>query len=188
MGEVGVHKIIFAGKCGVGKTTLIQRIQNNTFVEKIDTTVGAAFACCHFPVSGDQGIRVHIWDVAGADRFAPIVPLYIRNSSVVILCFDFPDAAHILRKQREILSIENAEIYYVATKMDINSQIDFEEIEQIFGKIYYTSAKNGMGIQELINDIGKYLYYDCKHPCLIPNLIDLKKSNEHIKSSCCTLF
>ena len=36
----------------------------------------------------DRTIRLQLWDTAGQERFRSLIPSYIRDSAVAVVCFD----------------------------------------------------------------------------------------------------
>jgi len=97
-------RVVFAGLYGVGKTSLVQRLQRGSAPETdVRTTVGAAFGQVHVvrrgekvefahpalnEIKGSEQWDVHIWDTAGQERFESLGPIYFREADVVIVVHD----------------------------------------------------------------------------------------------------
>ena len=60
-------KVVVAGPGGVGKTTLLKRLETNNYIPAI-STVGVNFLILDHEV-GETILRVAYWDYAGEDRF-----------------------------------------------------------------------------------------------------------------------
>ena len=81
------YKIIFVGDAGVGKTTIINRINDNKFQSAYDATIGVDFWPKKINFRGNE-ITLQIWDTAGQERYRGLIPSYVRNSSIVFIVFD----------------------------------------------------------------------------------------------------
>jgi Ras-related protein Rab-43 len=85
----------------VGKTCVVQRFKNGTFIEKQGTTIGVDFTMKTLIVDGKR-IKLQIWDTGGQERFRTITQRYsfkfglfkqvklsyYRSANGIILCYD----------------------------------------------------------------------------------------------------
>ncbi len=90
-------KLVFLGESSVGKSSIIQRFQNNTFSEGKASTIGAAFLSKKILRKETNSktislINLQVWDTAGQERFHNLTPLYYRNSNVALVVFDLTDS------------------------------------------------------------------------------------------------
>mmetsp|Transcript_27998 Transcript_27998/g.37930 ORF Transcript_27998/g.37930 Transcript_27998/m.37930 type:complete len:88 (+) Transcript_27998:48-311(+) len=81
------YKIVFLGDQSVGKTSLILRFTENTFDSKYQATIGIDFLTKTLFVD-DKMVRLQLWDTAGQERFRSLIPSYIKDSSVAVVCYD----------------------------------------------------------------------------------------------------
>ncbi|KAG7868303.1 hypothetical protein KL918_001961 [Ogataea parapolymorpha] len=82
-------KLVLLGESSVGKSSILQRVQNGTFDDTKASTVGAAFVSKKVSKdNGDKMINLQIWDTAGQERFHNLTPLYYRNSNMAFIVFD----------------------------------------------------------------------------------------------------
>ncbi|ODQ45161.1 hypothetical protein PICMEDRAFT_17652 [Pichia membranifaciens NRRL Y-2026] len=81
------YKIVLLGESSVGKSSILERLQNNTFDDNKSSTIGAAFISKKVVRETDL-INLQIWDTAGQERFHNLTPLYYRNSNAALLVFD----------------------------------------------------------------------------------------------------
>ena len=81
------HKIIFVGDAGVGKTTIINRINDNEYQSTYEATIGVDFYPKKINFRGNE-ITLQIWDTAGQEKYRGLIPSYVRNSSIVFIVFD----------------------------------------------------------------------------------------------------
>ncbi len=81
-------KVVVLGDKGVGKTSLVNRFIEGTFQISYQSTIGAFFQTKKVTVSNGVSFKMQLWDTAGQERFRAMAPMYYRNSSAAIVCFD----------------------------------------------------------------------------------------------------
>ena len=77
-------KIVLLGPAGVGKTCVINRYCNETFIESTQSTIGAGF----FPKTitiNKTDVNMMIWDTAGEERFKSVAPNLLRGANCLVL-------------------------------------------------------------------------------------------------------
>ena len=83
-----------------------------------------------FQISDGFGLRLQIWDTAGQERFRCLIPSYLRDCHVILVCFDVtncctldnvPDWIELAQKER-FGRIKKPLIVLVGNKVDENSQ------------------------------------------------------------------
>lgn len=149
-----MYKVVVCGAFGIGKTSLIVRKIRNWFSYDSPTTVGALFMS--WRPDTDSRMNFGIWDTAGQERFSTLLPLYLRGAHAVFLCWDAtvafdPLSANIMLKQATDIN-PNVHAYLVFTKMDIGHKSKSAEqwvMDNGLRGLFYTSAQNGSGIDEL---------------------------------------
>lgn len=82
-------KLIFVGAMDVGKSSIVQRFDNNQYPDTSPTIMCAFFS--KTVTRNSQQIKMEIWDTAGQERFYAITPIYFRNANCCILVFDLTD-------------------------------------------------------------------------------------------------
>lgn len=83
----GATRIANDSKCILGKTCVVQRFKNGTFIEKQGTTIGVDFTMRTLVIDGKR-IKLQIWDTGGQERFRTITQSYYRSANGIILCYD----------------------------------------------------------------------------------------------------
>ena len=86
-GKLRKYKLVFIGDQAVGKTSIISRFQFDTFDDHYQTTIGIDFVSKTVPVD-DGTVRLQLWDTAGQERFRSLIPSYINDSQVAVVCYD----------------------------------------------------------------------------------------------------
>ena len=80
-------KLLVVGESGVGKTSLIERYVNNTFVLHCQATVGEDIKRKTVEING-QVVDLIIWDSPGQTAYRNITVQSIRDSDAVIIVYD----------------------------------------------------------------------------------------------------
>ena len=126
------YKIIFVGDAGVGKTTIINRINDNEFQSSYDATIGVDFWPKKINFRGNE-ITLQIWDTAGQERYRGLIPSYVRNSSIVFIVFDITNRKTFesIPKWIELIkSIEkNNILVLIGNKEDLKEKREVEKKE-----------------------------------------------------------
>jgi len=119
-------KIVMLGKTMVGKTSITCRIAYGHCNEETYATVGATF------VMGTRGrIKYDMWDTGGQERFRCLMPMYIRDSKIIIFVFDTTNISTFdtLNDYKSDLGVlKNYHIIVVGNKIDM---LDDEQLTDI---------------------------------------------------------
>ena len=155
-----IYKIVTAGDSNVGKTSVINRYVFKEFDEHTAATIGAAFNIVTI-----NGIRIHIWDTAGNERYKSLTPMYMRNANIVFYCIDSSIDFNKDYHKNAIKDIESP-VFIVATKSDmfIGEFIPIKQFaEEHSLPFFHVSAKTGENIDILFNSAYKFLSKDCSN-------------------------
>lgn len=158
-------KCCIVGSCGVGKTSIIKKHLDKNNINT-ETTLGAIFWTIEHYQDNGNGFKIDFWDTAGQERYNSLIPMYSRNSNIMIITFDITDKVSFqdLHKWIETVSphCKNSKFLLVGNKndMELFRQV-FEEDVQNFMKTYKnykmkyfeTSARTGYQIKELFEHI-----------------------------------
>jgi len=77
-------KLVLIGDAGVGKSSVIMRFIDQTFLDHKRETIGVDFSVKNLKVDG-KSIKLHIWDTAGQERFRSMVSSFYRDAHGVIV-------------------------------------------------------------------------------------------------------
>jgi small GTP-binding protein len=159
-------KVVVAGPGGVGKTTLLKRLETNDFIPAI-STIGVNFLVLDHEV-GDTVLRIAYWDYAGEDRFRSLFPGYCQGSSAGIVTFDtsrlktLSELSEWLKMMKEH-NEPDIPIILLGNKVDTIDEAQRKIISEAASKFskendlagyYFCSAKSGEGITSPFSHLG----------------------------------
>ena len=157
--QLSRQKIIFCGDAGVGKTSIINSIMGQKFIEDYEPSIGVDFFSKTIRYK-NRLIKLQIWDSAGQEKFKSLIPNYIRGSSLIFLIFDVSNKIsyeHIPEWIKFITNIDNKGIIVL-----VGNKIDLKEKREIQNDLpeklckeknydyYEVSAKEGINIDKMI--------------------------------------
>lgn len=156
-------KICMVGAFATGKTSLVARFVNSIFSEKYQTTVGVKIDKKTLNVN-EKNLNLILWDLYGEDEFQKLQISYLRGSSGYLLVVDgtrantFQKALHLQTIVEE--SIGKVPFIVVLNKWDMKNEweidnIEIDDIVQRGWTVIKTSAKTGLGVEEVFENIAK---------------------------------
>lgn len=168
MSEMKTVKIVTLGEAQVGKTSIIRRFIENSFSDKEESTIGAAFAEKTFNF-GPASYRIQLYDTAGQERFNSIAKIYYQKADVALLIYDVTDAGSFATLQNwnaQVLKNAPNEVIrvVVGNKIDLitEEKVTTEEVGNFAkneGALFMlTSAKEATGIQSLFEKVCLEVY------------------------------
>jgi small GTP-binding protein len=156
-------KIILLGDSGVGKTSIARRQVQGSFEFKMTPTVGASHLRATMCVAG-EAVELMLWDTAGQEQFASLVPMYARGAHVCIIVASIvnPDSCENIAAWRDRLNEAGycPPIVVAVNKMDLvdGAPLDVTALrDQLssFPVLYFVSARNGEGIDQLFLNVAQ---------------------------------
>ena len=82
-----VHKLVFLGDSGVGKTSLVQRYVYDSLAPDIGRTIGAMLHVKSVDFEGAKH-KLVVWDLGGQVAFAALREQYCSHASGALFVFD----------------------------------------------------------------------------------------------------
>lgn len=157
-------KICLLGTFAVGKTSLVQRFVNDRFSDKYLTTIGISVSKKLMPpvdceeTGGPAQHTFLIWDIAGLEKFDPVVMNYFRGASGALAIADLtrPETVDELAAiGNKFLSVNpKAALVAIGNKLDLMNDrtdtfSDYKRLAADFGsELILTSAKTGERVEE----------------------------------------
>jgi small GTP-binding protein len=153
-------KICFLGDPGVGKTSVIKRLQKSSFDPHQSNTIGTETIKYTLDHQGEQ-IEITFWDVPGQDQYRDMFSLSYRRAHAVFLVFDVTNDTSFpkIKKIWESVSDDvpsGCALILIANKVDLQKErVVFtgaikEKVKEVKAKDYVEfSALNGFGEEDL---------------------------------------
>ncbi|PIO68884.1 Ras family protein [Teladorsagia circumcincta] len=163
-----LFKIVLIGDMGVGKTCVVQRFRNGTYVDRQGTTIGVDFTMKTLIIDGKR-VKLQIWDTGGQERFRTITQSYYRSANGIVLCYDITCKQSFNSLQRWIDDVSkfaapNVVKLLVATKCDLEEQrvVEREEGELVqrangMFLMVETSAKSNVNVDAAFLELATIL-------------------------------
>ncbi|CAL1545133.1 unnamed protein product [Lymnaea stagnalis] len=161
-------KVMLIGDSGVGKTCLLVRFKDGTFLSgSFISTIGIDFRHKVIDVDGTK-VKLQIWDTAGQERFRSITKAYYRDANALLLLYDvtnrssFDNVRAWLGDIRDY-SQDGVVVMLLGNKCDSTSERqvrkeDGERLSKEFGVPFMeTSAKTGVNVELAFIAIGRDL-------------------------------
>jgi len=164
-----LYKLVLVGDAMVGKSSLIIRYADNTFVDEEVGSIGADFKVSFVTVEKKR-IKIQIWDTAGQEKFRVMTSSYFGGANAVIIVFDvsnkesfnsvpkwISEAKRFSEKQKDIA------FFIVGNKTDLSDRVVTQEEAEKFAlqnsAIYFeVSAKTGAQVSAAFSSIAKTCY------------------------------
>lgn len=161
-----IYKIILVGESGVGKSSYLQRLTEDTYIPNCYMTMGVDFKSIETEVHGRK-VKVHMWDTTGQEKFRIIVKSYYRGAVGAMVFFDISSENSLNATEMWIADLLTARdpqpcrILLVGHKADASDKIDSVHVADFIAdlqerykvNICYceVSSKNGTGVTEALS-------------------------------------
>jgi small GTP-binding protein len=164
-------KVVLLGDSGVGKTCIISRYIQGTFMKNCNSTNGASYCSKNVRFENlGKNLLLDIWDTAGQEKYKALTKFFYKDAAVCILVYDitrketFDNLKNFWYSQLKENSGSNVVLGVAGNKCDLYESEEVKESEarqfaEEIGAIFeLTSAQNNTGINELFFEVGnKYL-------------------------------
>jgi len=160
-----LFKILLIGDSGVGKSSILNRYVDNTYLENNMSTIGVDFKIKTINID-DKLIKLQLWDTAGQERFRVITSSYYRGVHGIIIVYDVTNEESFKNVDFWLSEIKKYGLpdivkILIGNKSD---RIDKKVIEYTTGQEYAnefdmkfteTSAKNNSNIEDIFINLTK---------------------------------
>ena len=150
---------LLVGESGAGKTSLIARYIDNSFLEQALTTIGIDYRNKKVVYNGNE-IKMEIWDTAGQERYHALPSSLFSKADAVAIVFSLTEIESFEKTEiwlESILKHKNLDeiaIAILGNKKDLENErkVSKEMIQQLENnkniKCFEASAKTGEGVKE----------------------------------------
>ncbi|EAY17595.1 Ras family protein [Trichomonas vaginalis G3] len=161
------YKVVLLGEGRVGKSSIGNKWQSNTFDPQRRSTIAAAFFQKTVICQG-KNVDIQLWDTAGQEEYHSLAPIYYKDAQAALLVYSVIDSTsfeRMMQWKNELVNTrgENIKLIIAANKIDMVSQrvitpqqgLDFAN--KVGCQIFEVSAKTGEGIDMLFQALAKTL-------------------------------
>ncbi|CAL9202329.1 unnamed protein product [Musa hybrid cultivar] len=153
-----LFKLLLIGDSGVGKSCLLLRFADDSYLESYISTIGVDFKIRTVEQDG-KTIKLQIWDTAGQERFRTITSSYYRGAHGIIVVYDVTDQESFNNVKQWLNEIDryasdSVNKLLVGNKCDLtaNKVVSYETAKAFADEIgipfMETSAKNATNVEQ----------------------------------------
>ncbi len=177
MEESYLFKIVIGGQGAVGKTTLLHRYLNGTFLQHSGMTIGVAFHAKQFSLEGVQKkVKLSLWDLGGQERFRFLQANYSKGAKAAVVFFDMTRIGTMMQVREWVdmfRSHAGADIPIIlgGTKLDLVPPEQVEDVNHLARETVSelgldccipTSSKTGENVDLIFQSITDTLIVQCQ--------------------------
>eukprot|EP01088_Endostelium_zonatum_P012127 TRINITY_DN262_c0_g1_i1.p1 TRINITY_DN262_c0_g1~~TRINITY_DN262_c0_g1_i1.p1 ORF type:complete len:204 (+),score=46.75 TRINITY_DN262_c0_g1_i1:18-629(+) len=201
-GRLFQYKLLLLGESTVGKSSIVLRFVHDRFVDKLESTVGAAFTTKSVPLDDGVTVKYEIWDTAGQERYNSLAPLYYRGAQAAIIVYDITSQSSFERAKawvRELMKHKQTEESLVMAL--VGNKLDLEDDREIQANVadeyrkecnvdifLETSAKQGTNVYEVFLEIARKLPKETRATNNDSATITVRNPEDMKKSRCCGYY
>ncbi|KAI8545487.1 hypothetical protein RHMOL_Rhmol07G0043700 [Rhododendron molle] len=153
-----LFKLLLIGDSGVGKSCLLLRFADDSYLESYISTIGVDFKIRTVEQDG-KTIKLQIWDTAGQERFRTITSSYYRGAHGIIVVYDVTDQESFNNVKQWLNEIDryasdNVNKLLVGNKCDLTSKkvVSYETGKALADEMgipfLETSAKDATNVEQ----------------------------------------
>ncbi|KNA14341.1 hypothetical protein SOVF_108260 [Spinacia oleracea] len=153
-----LFKLLLIGDSGVGKSCLLLRFADDSYLESYISTIGVDFKIRTVEQDA-KTIKLQIWDTAGQERFRTITSSYYRGAHGIIVVYDVTDMESFNNVKQWLNEIDryasdNVNKLLVGNKCDLaaNRAVPYETAKAFADEIgipfMETSAKDATNVEQ----------------------------------------
>lgn len=195
-----LFKLLLIGDSGVGKSCLLLRFADDSYVESYISTIGVDFKIRTVEQDG-KTIKLQIWDTAGQERFRTITSSYYRGAHGIIVVYDVTDEDSFNNvkqwlKEIEHYANENVNKLLVGNKCDLtaNKVVSYETAKAFADEIgipfLETSAKDSTNVEQAFMTMtGEIKNRMASQPTMSnnrPSTVQMRGQPVNQSSGCCS--
>lgn len=160
-----IFKVVVIGSAGVGKTSIIRRLCENSFLEGYKTTIGSDFYVKKLDLN-EALVNLSVWDLAGEERFKFIIPTFCKGAQGALVVYD-------ITRRRSYVSVTSfLELLWehsgvipsilIGNKCDLPERAVTEDEAQKYATqvklgYYETSAKDNVNIYKIFEELANLM-------------------------------
>ncbi|XP_018440372.1 ras-related protein RABD2b isoform X1 [Raphanus sativus] len=130
-----LFKLLLIGDSGVGKSCLLLRFADDSYLDSYISTIGVDFKIRTVEQDG-KTIKLQIWDTAGQERFRTITSSYYRGAHGIIVCAHSSNHVFVNTSNRSELT------FFWQVTYDVTDQESFNNVKQWLNEIDRYASEN----------------------------------------------
>lgn len=162
-----LFKLVLIGDSSVGKSSLLLRFTEDSFMDSYISTIGVDFRFRSIELDG-KVIKLQIWDTAGQERYRTITSAYYRGAHGILMVYDVTNSSsfdHVEEWIREVNrhASETTSKFLIGNKSDLHDkrEVSFEKAETLARNLgmsfWECSAKSGYNVQNVFLGVAESL-------------------------------
>ncbi|XP_068651849.1 ras-related protein RABD1-like [Aristolochia californica] len=194
-----LFKLLLIGDSSVGKSCLLLRFADDSYVDSYISTIGVDFKIRTVELDG-KTIKLQIWDTAGQERFRTITSSYYRGAHGIIIVYDVTERESFNNVKQWLSEIDRYASdsvckLLVGNKCDlVEKKVVDTQTAQAFADelgipFLETSAKDSINVEEtfltMVGEIKKRLGTLPSASRKPANTVQMKGQAIQQNSSCC---
>ena len=194
MNEYNTLKLSIVGDSSIGKSCLLYRYVENKFDYFSLPTVGLEFFSKKINIY-DKEYKLHIFDMAGQEKFRSIVTSYYRRNNGIILAFDITNKESFDNIKKWVSEIDkysdpNVCLVLIGTKLYMleKRQVLYKEAFDYANYLkinyYEVSSKDNINIEKIFVDLVVKIKIILDRKTEKETFIKLNSNREKFKSCC----
>ncbi|CAL1360670.1 unnamed protein product [Linum trigynum] len=196
-----LFKLLLIGDSGVGKSCLLLRFADDSYIESYISTIGVDFKIRTVEQDG-KVIKLQIWDTAGQERFRTITSSYYRGAHGIIIVYDVTDEESFNNVKTWLTEIDkfatdSVNKLLVGNKCDLTSKraVPYDTAKAFADEIgipfLETSAKSATNVEEafmtMASEIKKRMATQPAMNATRPTTVPIRgKPVNNQSSNCCS--
>lgn len=167
-----LFKIVLIGESGVGKSSLVARYMDGSFVDTHLSTIGVDFSIRTVDIE-DKRVKLQVWDTAGQERFRGLCRQFYRSAKAVLFVYDVTEPSSFQQLSQWLQGVkqygaECVKLVLIGNKTDLMSErivqtSEGREFAKNHGMTFFeTSARDGEGVGTVFEDVALQLTKEAK--------------------------
>ena len=163
-----IFKILLLGDSAVGKTCVLLRYSDASFIDNHVSTIGLDYRLKLIKINDNTNVKLQLWDSAGQDRFKAITRNYYKGAHGIVLMYDVTSPVSFSNIKNWIHQIkentnEKIKICLVGNKIDSDERkISYEDGKKLADEyklqFFESSAKENICIDQIFNYLVDEIY------------------------------
>ena len=158
------YKVILMGDSGIGsKTSFINVVVNDKFIENVNSTNGASYASKIITLNKGE-LNIGFWDTSGQEKYKSLIKFFVKDADSIVLGYDVTRKGSFDNMKTFwydfVLEFSNTNLLYLlGNKIDLKNERKVSRIEaknyckEKNIRYFEISCLASIGIKEFLDDL-----------------------------------